>query len=166
MKIEKCGSYHAKIEGCELVAMPDGKSAFKVYFVSIVGRDNPSRTEWALCGIDKQAFIKAFRESGQEGVGFLTAFPHITKVFRYAPKSEVLLHVTAFKPATGEAISLDRGEGYTEFACLAEAVVANDEFKAWAKAPTVKEYLSFTSSEKDLPILSNTKLAEYVQEKA
>ena len=28
---------------------------------------------------------------GVEGVGFVTAFPHITKVFRYAPKAEILM---------------------------------------------------------------------------
>jgi len=166
MNISPCASYHGVIEECRTVIMPDGVSVFKVYFVSIVDRPTPERFEWSKNPLSKEEFIDRFRAMPFEGVGFVTAFPHITKVFRYAPKSEVLLHVTAFKPATGEAISLDRGEGYTEFACLAEAVVANDEFKAWAKAPTVKEYLSFTSSEKDLPILSNTKLAEYVQEKA
>ena len=166
MNISPCASYHGIIEECRTVIMPDGVSVFKVYFVSIVGRPTPERFEWSKNPLSKEEFIDRFRAMPFEGVGFVTAFPHITKVFRYAPKSEVLLHVTAFKPATGEAISLDRGEGFTEFACLAEAVVANDEFKAWAKAPTVKEYLSFTSSEKDLPILSNTKLAEYVQEKA
>ena len=160
MKIEKCGSYHAKIEGCELVAMPDGKSAFKVYFVSIVGRDNPSRTEWALCGIDKQAFIKAFRESGQEGVGFLTAFPHITKVFRYAPKMEILQHVRAFDTKTFAPISLIRDD-FVEFACLAEALLAADEYKAWAAAGSVEEYLRYVSPVENAPGFDNAKLKRY-----
>ena len=160
MKIEKCGSYHGKIEGCELVTMPDGKSAFKIYFVSIVGRDNPSRTEWAHCGIDKQAFIKAFRESGQEGVGFLTAFPHITKVFRYAPKMEILQHVRAFDTKTFAPISLIRDD-FVEFACLAEALLAADEYKAWAAASSVEEYLRYVSPVENAPVFDNAKLKRY-----
>ncbi len=163
MKIEKCGTYHAKIEECELVNMPDGKSAFKVYFVSIVGRDNPARTEWSLCGLDKHEFIESFKKSGEEGVGFLTAFPHITKVFRYAPKSEILQHVRAFDTKTGATISLERGD-YMEFACLAEALLAADEYAAWAAAHSVEEYLAFTSSVKDAPVQDNAKLRRYFEE--
>ena len=162
MKIEKCGTYHAKIEECELVKMPDGKSAFKVYFVSIVGRDNPARTEWALCGLDKREFIEKFRESGEEGVGFLTAFPHITKVFRYAPKSEILQHVRAFDTKTFAPISLVRGD-FMEFACLAEALLAAEEYAAWAAAESVEEYLAFTSSVKDAPVQDNAKLRRYFE---
>ena len=165
MKIEKCGSYHAKIEGCELVNMPDGKSAFKVYFVSIVGRDNPSRTEWAHCGIDKQAFIKAFRESRQEGVGFLTAFPHITKVFRYAPKMEILQHVRAFDTKTFALISLIRDD-FVEFACLAEALLAADEYKAWAAATSVEEYLKYVSPVENAPVFDNAKLKRYAEQQS
>ena len=163
MNVEKCGSYHAKIEGCELVTMPDGKSAFKVYFVSIVGRENPARTEWAHCGIDKKAFIKSFQTSGQEGVGFLTAFPHITKVFRYAPKSEILQHVRAFDTKSGASISLVRDD-FTEFACLAEALLAADEYKAWAAASSVEEYLRSISPVEDAPVLDNSKLKRYFNE--
>ncbi|MBR6058153.1 MAG: hypothetical protein IKP58_08310 [Victivallales bacterium] len=162
MNVEKCGSYHAKIEGCELVKMPDGKSVFKVYFVSIVGRDNPARTEWTHCGIDKSAFIKDFQASGQEGVGFLTAFPHITKVFRYAPKAEILQHVRAFDTKSGKTISLVRDD-FTEFACLAEALIAADEYKAWAAAKSVEKYLQFTSPVEDAPIIDHSKLKRYAE---
>ena len=94
--------------------------------------------------IDAKAFIKAFRESGQEGVGFLTAFPHITKVFRYAPKMEILQHVRAFDTKTFAPISLIRDD-FVEFACLAEALLAADEYKAWAAAGSVEEYLRYVS---------------------
>ncbi|MBQ7651823.1 MAG: hypothetical protein IJS15_12740 [Victivallales bacterium] len=162
MKIEKCGTYHAKIEECELVKMPDGKSAFKVYFVSIVGRENPARTEWSKCGLDKHEFIEKFRASGEEGVGFVTAFPHITKVFRYAPKSEILQHVRAFDTKTFASISLERGD-YMEFACLAEALLAADEYAAWAAAQSVEDYLDFVSTVKDAPVKDNAKLRHYFE---
>ena len=162
MKIEKCGTYHAKVEGCELVSMPDGKSAFKVYFVSIVGRDNPARTEWKLCGLDRETFLRSFSASGEEGIGFVTAFPHITKVFRYAPKAEILQHVRAFDTRTGATISLERG-GFMEFACLAEALIAADEYKAWASAKSVEEYLAFRSPLEDALIADNAKLRRYAE---
>ena len=161
MKVEKCGTYHAKIEGCQLVKMPDGKSQFKVYFVSIIGRDNPSRTEWAHCGYSKESFVKDFQASGWEGVGFVTAFPHIIKVFRYSPKVEILQHVKAYDTKTGKPIGLDREDGFTEFACLAEALLANDEFIAWAKAQSVKEYMDFISKIDDAPVACNSKLKAY-----
>ena len=41
MQVTTCNSYHAKIESTKLLTMPDGKSVFKVYYVSIVGRPTP-----------------------------------------------------------------------------------------------------------------------------
>lgn len=161
MNVTPCGTYHAKIESCETVTMADGKSVFKVYFVSIIGRDKPERTVWSACGLSKQDFLEKFKQSGYEGIGFVTAFPHITKVFRYAPKMEILMLVSAFSTKTGEAVNLDRGEGFTEFACLAEAMLANDEYRAWGQAATVEEYLQFVSTADDAPVVSNTKLAKY-----
>ena len=161
MNITPCSSYHAVVEDCRTVIMPDGISTFKVYFVSIVGRPTPEKFEWGKNPLSKADFIERFRSMPFEGVGFVTAFPHITKVFRFAPQSEVLLHVQAFRPATGEAVDLNRGEGYTEFACLAEALLANDEYTAWAKAETVEDYLSLTSAVKDAPVASHSKLASY-----
>ena len=38
--------YDARISGTHLLACPDGRSAFKVYFLDIVGRQNPERYEW------------------------------------------------------------------------------------------------------------------------
>lgn len=161
MKIKACGSYHAVIENCELLTMADGKSVFKVYFVSIVERDTPERFEWSANPISKSAYLDYLKTTDLEGVGFVTAFPHITKVFRYAPQSEILMHVKAFNTQTKEIVNLDREDGYTEFACLAEAMLANDEYLAWAKATSVREYLDYRSPSLDAPVVSNSKMAEY-----
>jgi hypothetical protein len=41
MNISKCRTYHAISAGQSLLRMPDGKSVFKIYYLSIVGRDKP-----------------------------------------------------------------------------------------------------------------------------
>lgn len=161
MRVSSCGTYHASIENCQTVTLPDGKSAFKVYFVSIIGRSNPERFEWVHNALSKEQFLSNFAAKGYEGIGFVTAFPHITKVFRFSPKSEILMLVSAYNTQTGEPVNLDRGEGFTEFACLAEAMLANDEYRAWAKAASVPEYLAYVSDEHDAPVLDNAKLGRY-----
>jgi len=163
MKVSENGGYKAIIEDSRIVKMADGKSIFKVYFVSIVGRDNPARYEWAHNALSKDQYVEALKAAGHEGVGFVTAFPHISKVFRYMPKAEILLTVKAFDTQTGNPISLDRGEGFMEFACLAEAIIANDEYRAWAKAATVEEYLQsrYTEVGKELPVVVKDKMKKY-----
>ena len=104
MQVTTCNSYHAKIESTKLLTMPDGKSVFKVYYVSIVGRPTPERFEWDRNPLKNADYEKAFLASGNEGIGFITAFPHITKVFRYSPQAEVLMLVKAFNTQTGEEI--------------------------------------------------------------
>ena len=103
------------------------------------------------------------KRNGHEGIGFVTAFPHISKVFRYMPKAEIILTVKAFETQTGKPINLDRGEGFMEFACLAEAVIANDEFRAWGESDTVEQYLETRSNcfGKDLPIRVKNKMKSY-----
>ena len=164
MDIRPCGTYHATIETCVTVTMPDGKSAFKVYFVSSTGRDNPERFEWDRCPIDRQRFLQDFRASGRQGIGFVTAFPHITKVFVFPPRAEVLLDVEAFETATGQPLSLERPDGRCEFACLAEAVIANDEFLAWADAPDVPTYLRHAMPPGRADVHSNRKLADHFRD--
>jgi len=141
--------------------MPDGKSAFKVYFVSIVGRDEPARYEWCPCAMTPAQVEKAVRDSGAEGVGFVIAFPHITKFFRFAPSMETVLHVRAFQTQGLTPLDLRRDDNYLEFACYAEAAIAADEYHFWAKAPTVAQYLGTFSSFDDGPIASHAKLAAY-----
>ena len=161
MHVEKCNPYHAVIEEARPLRMPDGKSVFKVYYVSIVGRDNPARFEWARNALSKAQFEAAFQTAGHEGVGFVTAFPHITKVFRYSPKAEILMLVKAFDTQTGQDVCLDRGEKYLEFACLAEAVIAAAEYRFWGEAATVEEYLSRTAALEDAPVRVHDKLKSY-----
>lgn len=161
MNIKPCGTYQAHIEDCTLVRMPDGKSAFKIYFVSIVGRPNRERFEWEHCPLNKASFVEAFRASGREGIGFVCAFPHITKVFVFPPRAEVLLDVCAFDTATGASISLEKENGYYEFACLAEAVIAQDEYLAWAAAADVAGYLEHVMPSGEAAVAANDKLARY-----
>ncbi len=161
MIVEACSSYQAQMDDFRLVHKADGKSVFKIYYCSITGRPFPDRYEWARCKISKDQFAADFAASAYEGIGFVTAFPHIAKVFRFAPKVEILEHVCAFKPEDGSAISLVRDEGFYEYACLAEAVLANEEFKFWAEADSVEEYLAQRSLEARFDIRNPAKLIQY-----
>lgn len=153
--------YHARTEKTDLLRLPDGKSVFKVYYISILGRDKPELYEWERCGLSMADFADRVKFAGVQGVGFITAFPHITKAFRFAPSSEILLHVRAFNTKTLLELSLSREDGYVEFACLAEALIAADEYRTWARAATVPEYLATFSRESDMPIVDHAKLGAY-----
>jgi hypothetical protein len=85
--------------------------------------------------------VAGLKRAGVEGVGFVCAFPHIAKVFRYGPEIETVLHVRAFRPSDFTELDLARSDGYLEFACLAEAVIADAEYRLWAEARTVGAYL-------------------------
>jgi hypothetical protein len=161
MNVTPCRSYHSNTAAHTLLAMPDGKSVFKIYYVSIVGRDDPTKYEWGRCAVTRPAFEALVQRSGWEGVGFITAFPHITKVFRFAPAMETVLHVRAFNTADLSPLGLDREDGFLEFACYAEAAIAADEYHAWAQAATVAAYLHYRSPFVDGPVKSHRKLAEY-----
>ena len=161
MKVVPCRSYHSRTVGRTTVRMPDGKSVFKVYYISIVGRDEPSRYEWSHARATRDQFEEDLRRLGPEGVGFVTAFPHITKVFRFAPAMETVLHVRAFNTADLAELKLDRDDGFVEFACYAEAAIAADEYRAWARAAAVEAYLDFFSDFNDGPVASCGKLREY-----
>jgi hypothetical protein len=52
-----------------------------------------------------------------------------------------VLNVRAFRPADFTELDLDRSDGYVEYACLAESVIADQEYRLWARARTVEEYL-------------------------
>jgi hypothetical protein len=103
-------------------------------------------------------FLERFGAGPDEGVGFVTAFPHIAKVFRFAPDAEIVLHVKAFNPRDLSPLDLGRAEGYVEFACYAEAVVAADEFHAWGRCRSVPEYLEYWSPGQDTPIVDHAKM--------
>jgi hypothetical protein len=157
--IKPCRPYHAVNAGRDLVHGPDPRTVFKVYYVDIVGRAEPARTEWARCGLRKDLVVSALqRAAGVEGVGFVTAFPHIVKVFRFGPEAETVLNVRAWNTRDLADLSLARSDAYLEFACLAEAVIAADEFRFWAEASAVAEYLGRWSDWTEAPIRSHDKL--------
>jgi hypothetical protein len=157
--VQPCNTYHGVLKDKALWRAPDGKSAFKVYFVDIIGRSDRARTEWDLCGLGRGAFLDCLaRTEGVEGVGFILAFPHITKAFRYGPNAETVLNVRAWRTRDMSPLDLARGEGYVEFACLAEALVAADEYKFWAQAQTVEDYLARWSPWREGAIARHDKL--------
>jgi hypothetical protein len=119
----------------------NGPHAFKVYYIDITGRPHRERYEWDRFGRERESVLAGLKRAGVEGVGFVCAFPHIAKAFRFAPESETVLHVRAFRPADFTELDLGRPDGYVEYACLAESVIADAEYRLWAAAPTVEEYL-------------------------
>jgi len=161
MQIVPCKTYHAKAVGQTLLRMPDGKSAFKLYYVSIIGRDKPELYEWERAPLAREEFEKRLSARGFEGLGFIIAFPHVTKVFRFSPFVEIVIDVLEFKTADLSRLDCQRKDGWHEFACYAEAVIAAEEYVAWARAATVEGYLAFRCAAVNYPILSNTKLASH-----
>lgn len=159
--IKPCQPYRSKTIGKTLVKMPDGKSAFKLYFLSIVGRADRARYEWEHAPLRPADFQALFQESGLEGIGFVTAFPHIAKVFRFAPDAETVLHVRAFQTRGLQPLDLARTEQFMEFACYAEAAIAADEYRAWANAGRAQDYLEYFSEFQDGPIKNHAKLADF-----
>ena len=161
MNFKPCQPYHAVFVDKMLLKMPDDKSAFKIYFISLIGRAEPHRYEWPPDKASRLRFVNRLQAMNIAGVGFVTAFMHITKVFRFAPAAETVLDVRAFKTPDLAALDLQREEGYCEFACYAEAFVAADEYRFWAKAKTVEEYLESFCSFENGAVVSNTKLAAH-----
>lgn len=161
MEIPSCRSYHAVLSGVKLLQMADGKSAFKVYYISIVNRDKPELYEWEKCSLGRDDFEKLFRAGGHEGVGFVTAFPHVTKIFRFGPGMETVMDVGVFDTADMQTRDDGRDDGYHEFACYGEAIIAAEEYHAWARAGSVEEYLRYRCDCADFPVVSNRKLGEY-----
>lgn len=161
MQIKPCQPYHALLVDKTLLSLPDGKSAFKIYFINIIGRANPNRYEWPQDKITRQQFTGRFQKMSFAGIGFVTAFAHVTKIFRFDPAVETVLDVRAFSTVDLAPLDLKRAEDYLEFACYAESLLAAAEYRLWARAKTVPEYLSVFSSFDDGKIISNTKLADH-----
>lgn len=161
MRIAPCRTYHGKTVGRNVLRMSDGKSAFKVYYISVIGREKPELFEWERSSRSVADFERAFLAGGYEGIGFVLAFPHVTKIFRFSPGAETILDIREFHTDGMRPMDCGRGEGFHEFACYAEAVIAAEEYHAWAKAPTVEEYLATRSEAADFPVSNNAKLAVY-----
>ena len=161
MKIVTCRPYHAISSGTNMLRMPDKNSAFKIYYLSIIGRDNPEAYEWDRCLLSKEDFESRFIAGEYAGIGFVTAFPHITKIFRFSPQMETVLDVKAFGTSTMKPCDCSRNEGYSEFACYAEAIIAAEEYRAWAESASVSDYLTFVCQAQNFPVATSSKLGEY-----
>jgi hypothetical protein len=161
MDIEICKPYHAVLSGTNILKLPDRKSVFKVYYLSVVGRDAPQLYEWPFCALSQTGFEQLVLASAHAGIGFITAFPSITKLFRFSPQKETVLDVSVFHSETLRPLDMGRGDGWGEFACLAEAEIAAAEYGAWAKAATVEDYLNFRCPLNDFPVGHHAKLRTY-----
>jgi hypothetical protein len=161
MRIAPCRTYHAKTAGTSLLRMPDGRSVFKVYYVSVVGRDEPALFEWQHSRCSPVEFETAFMSGAHEGIGFVIAFPHVTKIYRFSPAGETILDVKEFDTPGMVPRDCSRADGYHEFACYAEAVLAADEYRFWAAAATVDDYLACRSHASEFPVVSNVKLSAW-----
>ena len=157
--VQPCDPYRAVVRERKLWRSRDGKSAFKVYFLDIVGREDPTRTEWDKCPMTPDQFLERLDDT--DGVGFITAFPHITKVFRYGPARETILNVRACLTPDMAPMDLTEGEGYVQFACLAEALIAGEEYAFWAESESVAEHLEDWAGFDDGAILRHDKLGKY-----
>jgi len=160
MEVKPCMPYASKVCETRLLEMPDGKSVFKVYFVDIVGRDNPERYEWATSGMSKDDFLDRVKASGAEGIGFITAFPHITKIFIFGPSPETNLYTNALKTPDLSPLDLNYS-GSTEVACAAEMSVGAAEFDMWLKAGSVEEYLAQFANAGATEFRNHAKLLNY-----
>ncbi len=157
--IKPCNTYAARPAG--VATYENGQHVFKVYYVDIYGRAEAERYEWDLCGRPRDWVLGKLAEAGIEGIGFVVSFRHITKVFRFAPSAETVMHVRGFWTEDFSEVDLEREEDYTEFACYAEAVIAADEYRFWAEAESVPAYLQRRSDWTDAPVADNAKLACY-----
>jgi hypothetical protein len=161
--IQTCQLYNAHLDGHSLLRMPDGLSVFKVYYLSITGREKRELYEWDHAAHTREEFEKSFLSKGQQGIGFITCFPHITKVFRFSPANETVLDVREFTTVTVQPVDMARGDGFHEFACYAEAMIASREYTAWAKAASVEQYLKYRCDAPHFNINSNRKLKQYME---
>ena len=161
MEIKPCNPYNSTVVGKKLLRLPGGLSAFKMYYVSLTGRANPERCDWAFSALTPEKYEAALLKLNPEGIGFITAFAPITKIFRFAPSGETILHVRAFRSDDMSPLDLARPDGYLEFACYAEAAIAADEYRSWAAARSVDEYLNYFSAFEGGAIADHAKLAAY-----
>ena len=68
-QVLSCESYHGISAGQAVLNMPDGRSVFKLYLLSIIDRDEPVLYDWASSRFSMSEFKVLFCERGYEGVG-------------------------------------------------------------------------------------------------
>lgn len=159
MQIKPCNTYAARPSGTALYT--NGKSAFKIYFADIHGRTNPERFEWDLCGRPRESVVEHLTRRGLEGIGAVVAFPHITKVFRFSPAAETIMNVRGYWTSDFSEVDLSREDGFVEFACYAEAIIAAEEYHFWAQARTVGQYLQQWVEWTDAPVVDCAKMSRH-----
>lgn len=159
IKVKKGNPYTSKVVGKTQIELADTKSAFKVYFIDIRGRDDRVKYEWEHCGRTQEQFLDQLHNLNPEGIGFVTAFPHITKVFQFGPTLETNLYTTAYKTENFEVLPLDYS-GATEVGCAAEILIAAEELRFWLEAQTVDDYLSRTCDAGDAAFEDHHKMYE------
>ena len=159
IEVKKGNPYTSTVVGKTQIVLEGTKSAFKVYFIDIRGRDDRAKYEWEHCGRTQEQFLEQLRQLSPEGVGFVTAFPHITKVFQFGPTLETNLYTTAYKTESFEDLPLDYS-GATEVGCAAEILIAAEELRFWLDAQTVDEYLAKTCDAGDAAFQNHRKMYE------
>jgi hypothetical protein len=158
-EIKPCNPYAARPSGT--ARYQSGPTAYKIYYVDIYGRSQPERYEWDLCGHHRDTVLDHLQRVGLEGVGAIVTFPHITKVFRFAPSAETIMHVRGFWTPDFTEVDLNREDGFVEFACYAEAIIAAEEYRFWAEATSVADYLEHWVKWNDAPVVDHEKLARH-----
>ena len=159
VKVKKGNPYTSKVVGKTQIVLEGTKSAFKIYFIDIQGRDDRAKYEWEHCGRTQEQFLEQLRDLNPEGIGFVTAFPHITKVFQFGPTPETNLYTTAYQTESFEELPLDYNEA-TEVGCAAEILIAAEEFRFWLEAQTVEDYLTKTCDAGDAAFQNHHKMFE------
>jgi hypothetical protein len=157
--IEPCQSYAARPAGRGFYE--NGPHAYKIHFIDITGRQRPDLYEWDRCGRDRESVVAGLKRAGIEGIGFVCAFPHIAKAFRFGPENETVLQVRAYRPEDFAELDLGRSDGYVEYACLAESVIADAEYRLWATAASVEAYLAAWAEWHPVAVADEAKLRRY-----
>lgn len=157
--VEPCQGYAARPAGRARYA--NGPHAYKVYYIDITGRRRPELYEWDRCGRDRESVVAGLKRAGLEGIGFVCAFPHVVKAFRFGPENETVLQVRAFRPDDFTELDLGRSDGFIEYACLAESVIADAEYRLWAAAESVDAYLAAWIDWAPAVVVDETKLRRH-----
>ena len=158
--VQPVNPYTSRPAGTAMLRLDDG-SAFKVYFLEIVGRDQPEKYEWQACGRDRQAAVAQLRDAGISGVGFICLFPHVAKVFFFGECAETNLYATALRGDPLRPSPLDDARG-VEIACAGEMDVAAREFALWRRCETVEDYLAESVEPETCGFANHAKLGQYM----
>ena len=160
--VKPVSAYTSRPVGVALLRLSD-KSAFKVYFMDIVGREEPEKYEWEASGRDRGAAMEQLKGAGLTGVGFICLFPHIAKAFFFGECGETNLYAQAFRGDPFRPSALDYARG-VEVACAGEMDVAAREFALWRKCATVEAYLSEFVVPEECGFANHGKLREYASQ--